>query len=69
MPAALVMASVINLFRFAADQKLAPAAMLSHINNLLCERNSQNMFMTAVIGVIDTDNKAITLLTPVIIRE
>ena len=61
VPASLVMASAINVFRFGARQLMGPSALMANINDLLCEHNAQNMFITAIIGEYDPQTAILTL--------
>lgn len=61
VPASLVMCQVKSLFRLVANYQESPARMLSIFNNALTENNPQNMFVTMVIGVIDTAGGKLTL--------
>lgn len=53
IPAAMMMAATINLFRMAARHFSTPSDIMSEINHVLSERNPSLMFVTAFVGKID----------------
>lgn len=54
VPASLVMASTRSMFSYAVNKCLTPSDMATSINRVLCANNEENMFVTAIIGRIDT---------------
>lgn len=53
VPAALVMAMTRSLFRTISAHEEQPALILHKMNRALCDQNSQNMFLTLFLGVLD----------------
>ena len=53
VPAALVMAMTRSLFRSTSAHEEQPALILHKMNRALCDQNSQNMFLTLFLGVLD----------------
>ena len=53
VPAALVMAMTHSLFRNVTAHEEDPAAIVSEMNKALTEQNSENMFLTLFLGVLD----------------
>lgn len=53
IPAALMTSYVKSLFHFAAQQAMAPADIVTRINDNMCADNSTNMFVTMLVGYID----------------
>lgn len=53
VPAALVMAMTHSLFRNVTAHEENPAAIVSEMNKALTEQNSENMFFTLFLGVLD----------------
>ena len=53
VPASLVMATAMNLFRVVGRQNLPPAEIARQINETLAEGNEQLMFVTMFIGALD----------------
>lgn len=51
--AAMFMAVSRTLLRFTALQGMDPAAVLAHVNNLLCIDNEMSMFVTVFYGILD----------------
>ena len=56
IPASLVMATAMNLFRVVGRQGLSPAEIARQINETLAEGNEQLMFVTMFIGALDLEN-------------
>ncbi len=56
VPAALFMAIAKTLLRATALFRTAPGACLSRLNDLLCENNEQDLFVTVFYGVFDRRN-------------
>ncbi len=54
VPAALVMAMTSSLFRSIASHEEEPATIVSEMNQTLTAQNTQNMFLTLFLGVLDT---------------
>ena len=57
VPAALFMAQFCTLLRSEARRNLEPAAVLNHVNNILYETNHAGMFVTAIYGIYDTNER------------
>ena len=53
VPASLVMAVTRSLFRNIATHTAEPHKMVMGINELLCDNNETNMFVTLFVGVLD----------------
>ena len=53
IPAALVMAVANTLFRSVSTHETNPARIMQALNEMGCQRNEQNMFVTFFIGVLD----------------
>ena len=53
VPAAMVMAVVHSLFRMATAHENSPARIIQTINEVSCQHNETNMFVTLFIGVLD----------------
>ena len=53
VPAALVMAVANTLFRSVSAHEANPARIMQALNEIGCQRNEQNMFVTFFIGVLD----------------
>ena len=53
IPAALVMAVANALFRSVSARESNPARIMQALNDIGCQRNEQNMFVTFIIGVLD----------------
>ena len=53
VPSAMVMAVVHSLFRSASAHENNPSRILHHLNEMACEGNELNMFVTLFIGVLD----------------
>ncbi|MBR2746820.1 MAG: serine/threonine-protein phosphatase, partial [Bacteroidales bacterium] len=53
IPASLVMATAMNLFRVVGRQELPPVEIARQINETLAEGNEQMMFVTMFIGALD----------------
>jgi len=53
VPAALFMAQFCTLLRSEAQRSPDPAAVLTHVNNILYESNHAGMFVTAIYGIYD----------------
>ena len=60
IPAAMMMAATVNLFRMAARHFSTPADIMSEINHVLSERNPIMMFVTAFVGKIDMRHGLLT---------
>ena len=57
VPAALFMMVVKTMIRDHAFMKLSTAEIFNDVNRLLCENNSEEMFATAWIGILDTKTR------------
>ncbi len=55
VPASLFMAQAIRLFRAMAKQSIPPADIANYLNVELCEGNSNAMFVTMFIGLIELE--------------
>jgi len=53
VPAALVMAVANAQFRSISAHETNPARIMQALNEIGCQRNEQNMFITFIIGVLD----------------
>ncbi|MBO4891341.1 MAG: SpoIIE family protein phosphatase [Prevotella sp.] len=53
VPASLVMAVTRSLFRNIAAHTAEPHKMVTDVNELLCDNNETNMFVTLFVGVLD----------------
>ena len=53
VPAALVMGVANSLFRSVSAHEANPARIMQALNEIGCQRNEQNMFVTFFIGVLD----------------
>ena len=53
VPAAMVMAVVHSLFRMATAHENSPSRIMQTINEVSCQHNETNMFVTMFIGVLD----------------
>lgn len=62
MPAALFMALTRTLVRAAVIEMHSPAEVLSRVNDQLLPDTQQGMFVTAVYGVLDTENGDFTFV-------
>ena len=60
VPATMIMAATVNLFRMAASHVSTPAEIMSEINRVLSERNPSQMFVTAFVGKMDTQHGLLT---------
>lgn len=74
VPASLVMAMTISLFRTATIKEDNPAEAVATINNAMAEKNEQNMFVTLFLGVLDLKTGLLTFCnaghnSPLIIRQ
>lgn len=56
VPAALFMAIAKTLLRATALFRAAPGACLAKLNDLLCENNDQELFVTVFYGILDSRN-------------
>jgi phosphoserine phosphatase RsbU/P len=54
VPAALFMVQVLTLIRALANQSKSPGEILATVNNVLCKYNDACMFVTLVLGCLDT---------------
>ena len=53
VPSAMVMAQTHSLFRMATSREHNPARIMQTINEVVCEGNDTNMFITLFIGILD----------------
>lgn len=56
IPAAMFMMRAKSLIKSTAEMDLSPAAVLTKVNEQLCMDNSEKMFITAWLGIVDLDN-------------
>lgn len=61
MPAALLMAQALSSLRFIVKPGMAPVAVMAKWNALLAGRTIRGMFITALLGRIDTRTRAVEL--------
>jgi sigma-B regulation protein RsbU (phosphoserine phosphatase) len=57
VPASLIMATTCTHFRILSQSTDNPEVIVSQMNRSLCEDNDTNMFVTAFVGVIDTETR------------
>ncbi len=55
VPAALFMMTVKTMIKDHASMTLSTARVFTEVNRFLCENNPEDMFVTAWIGVLDTE--------------
>lgn len=60
VPAALVMAITMGMFRSLAHNGLSPQQIVSGINDTIAENNESNMFVTMFVGTISLNNGSLT---------
>lgn len=60
VPAALVMVITKTLIKNEVSMGLSPAEAFTKVNHMLCEGNDNNMFVTAWLGVLDTETGVLT---------
>jgi anti-sigma regulatory factor (Ser/Thr protein kinase) len=60
IPAAMMMAATVTLFRMATRHVSTPAEIMTELNRILSEGNSHMMFVTAFIGKIDLQHGLLT---------
>ena len=60
VPAALFMAISKTLIKNEANMGLEPAEVFTKVNHMLCEGNDNDMFVTAWLGILDTENGKLT---------
>jgi sigma-B regulation protein RsbU (phosphoserine phosphatase) len=60
VPAALFMVITKTLIKNNAQAGLSPAEVFDTVNNLLCESNSADMFVTAFLGLLDIPSGRLT---------
>lgn len=60
IPAAMMMAATVNLFRMAVRHFSTPVEITCEINRILSENNSSMMFVTAFVGKIDKSHGLLT---------
>lgn len=61
VPAALIMAITTELFMFLAPGKSDPGEIVGNINNVLNRDNQENMFVTLIVGILDTNTAKLKL--------
>ena len=60
IPAALVMVITKTLIKNEVSMGLSPAEAFTKVNHMLCEGNDNNMFITAWLGVLNTETGVLT---------
>lgn len=60
VPAALVMVITKTLIKNEVSMGLSPAEAFTKVNHMLCEGNDNNMFITAWMGVLNTETGVLT---------
>ena len=60
VPAALFMMTVKTMIKDHASMKRSTAEIFTDVNCMLCENNTEEMFATAWIGILDTETHLIT---------
>lgn len=60
VPAALVMVITKTLIKNEVSMGLSPAEAFTKVNHMLCEGNDNNMFVTAWLGVLNTETGILT---------
>ena len=60
VPAALVMVITKTLIKNEVSMGLSPSAAFTKVNHMLCEGNDNNMFVTAWMGVLNTETGVLT---------
>lgn len=63
LPAAMMMASTVNLFRMSARYFNTPAEIVEEINNVISEHNPNLIFVTAFVGKLDMRHGLLTYCT------
>ena len=61
IPAALFMVTTKTLIKSQAQRGLSPKDILETVNNNLCEDNNANMFVTAIVGILNIKTGEITI--------
>ena len=59
VPAALVMAMTRSLFRSITSHEEDPAVIMQKMNKAIVDQNTQNMFLTLFLGVLDCETGAL----------
>ena len=60
VPAALVMVITKTLIKNEVSAGLSPAEAFTKVNHMLCEGNDSNMFVTAWLGILNTETGVLT---------
>lgn len=60
IPAALFMVITKTLIKNEASMGIDPAGVFTKVNHMLCEGNENNMFVTAWLGILDTETGVLT---------
>ena len=60
LPAAMMMASTVNLFRMAARHFNTPVEIMNEINHVISEHNPNLIFVTAFVGKLDMTHGLLT---------
>lgn len=60
VPAALVMVITKTLIKNEVSTGLSPAEAFTKVNHMLCEGNDSNMFVTAWLGILNTETGLLT---------
>ncbi len=61
MPAALLMAQALSTLRLILHSRMNPSRALNRWNDLLCEQTIRGMFITALLGRVDTTQRQVEL--------
>jgi sigma-B regulation protein RsbU (phosphoserine phosphatase) len=61
MPAALLMAQALSTLRLILQPAISPADALARWNEMLCGRTIRGMFITALLGALDAEERSIEL--------
>lgn len=60
VPAALLMVITKTLIKAAASKKISPADIMIEVNNAIANDNPRTMFVTLIVGILDTKTGRIT---------
>ncbi|MEG0378569.1 MAG: PP2C family protein-serine/threonine phosphatase, partial [Eubacterium sp.] len=60
IPAALLMMKTKTLIADHAAHAETPAQALEQVNKILCKNNEESMFVTAFLGILDTESGVLT---------
>jgi len=73
MPAALLMAQAVSTLRLILEPQISPPAALARWNDMLCGHTIRGMFITAMLGRVDTADRTVELTSaghshPIVMR-